>query len=422
MKQSFHKVLLVLSLLIYQGCTEEIPLQQETEFEEVLVVEATITNELKNQVIMLSKAFRLDEAGPKPETNATVKVIDENGVNYDFSETENGIYTSNTMFAAQPNIDYHLEIITGDGKTYNSTNMSFSQPTKIDNIYAERDFNENGEEGVSIYVDTEDATNSSKYYRYVYKETYKIIAPTYSPLKLNVLNDDFPIDPRQFSSFQEIQDYLVELVNRDKEVRICYNTALSNNIIIANTNNFEEDNLKKFRVRFLNRDNYIISHRYSILIEQYVQSPEAHNFYDVLKAFSISESIFSENQLGFLQGNLSANNDNNKVIGFFEVSAVDSKRIYFNYVDLFPSEDLPPYYIFCDDGRLPQLFRTDPFTGDIVESDLQDLIKEGFQYFSENPGNIPEFSGPFFPYLMVPPACGDCTVLGETKVPDFWEE
>jgi len=410
----------VLCLFIV-SCVEEIPLETQTSFDDVLVIEGSLTNELKHQTIKLSKSYRLEAEGPDLVSNATVIVKDDQGNSYTFSETAPGIYNSLNSFAAQPAINYTLEVIE-NGTTYTSTQESFVQPTQIDSLYLQRDFNENNEEGISIYVDTFDPTNNSKYYRYEYEETYKIIVPKYSPLKLNVVNDDFPIDPSQFESFQEIQDYLVELVTRDEQVRICYNTVKSNTVIIENTNNFPEDRLDKYRVRFISRDNYIMSHRYSILVKQHVQSPNAYNFYKTLKTLSLSESVFSENQPGFLEGNISSNGTNKKVVGYFEVNSVDSKRIYFNYTDEFPNEELPPYYILCEDGRYPQLFRTDPITGFIIESDVQDLINTGFQYFSVNPEDIPEFSGPLFPYLMVPGACGDCTVLGSTTIPDFWEE
>ena len=421
MKTATHILISLIAVFIAVSCLEEIPLDTKIEFDEALVVEATITNEIKFQIIKLSKTYRLESEGPNPVSNASVTVSDALGTIYSFNETEDGIYSSTIEFGAQPNIEYQLKIIV-DGFIYTSSQDSFSNPTQIDELYLERGYNENNEEGISIFIDTFDPTGNSTYYRYEYEETYKVIAPKYSSLKLNVLNDDFPIPLGQFNSIEEIHDYLVELVIRNEQVQICYNTVQSNTIIIADTNSFPEDRLEKQRVRFISRENYIMSHRYSILVKQYVQSPEAFNFYGVLKAFSLSESVFSENQPGFLEGNISSNESDKKSIGFFEISPVDSKRIYFNYADEFPNEALPPYYIYCDGRRYPLLFRTDPFTGAIVESDVQDLIKDGFQYYSENPGDIPEFSGPLFPYYMVLGACGDCTVLGSTSIPDFWEE
>lgn len=50
---------------IFNGCTETYPLLTNT-YEEALVVEATITNELKNQEIKITKTSRLEDENSKP--------------------------------------------------------------------------------------------------------------------------------------------------------------------------------------------------------------------------------------------------------------------------------------------------------------------------------------------------------------------
>ena len=63
----------------------------------------------------------------------------------------------------------------------------------------------------------------------------------------------------------------------------------------------------------------------------------------------------------------------------------------------------------------PDLFRSDPLSGEIFQSPLQDAVNNGFQYF-EVTGDV------LVPYIMVFPECGDCTFLGENEPPDFWIE
>ena len=62
------------------------------------------------------------------------------------------------------------------------------------------------EEGVTIFVDYE-PTQDSKYFRYEYEETYKIIAPKWSPFEFE------PIAPTVYVP-----------VSRTVEERVCYNT------------------------------------------------------------------------------------------------------------------------------------------------------------------------------------------------------
>ena len=54
----------------------------------------------------------------------------------------------------------------------------------------------------------------------------------------------------------------------------------------------------------------------------------------------------------------STTNPDDKVIGYFDVASVTSKRIFFNYIDLFPNESLPPYYTECE--RIKIYFVTEP--------------------------------------------------------------
>ena len=404
----------IIILMTSISCVDEIPLETES-FESVLVVEATITDEDIQQEILLSRSYMLDSI-PVKESGATVVVTDDASNSYAFTETEPGNYRSQTAFAAQPNRNYKLSISTSDGNQYSSTEMQLTQPTSIDNLYVERDFNENGIEGVSVYVDSDDPTENSKFYRHEYEETYKIIAPLYSPIEMISNGVEFPIlvaDQPNLSSTQELIDFLVTTQLRPEQQQICYNTIKSNTIITINTNDLLEDRLDKYRIRFIGRDNSEIMYRYSILVRQYVQSLEAHTFYETLKTQSLSENVFSETQPGFLVGNVfPQSNINKKVIGFFEVTSVDAKRIFYNYSDLFLGEELPPYYITCDNFFEPVILTKD-LAGNWTGSPLVQALNDGFQYY-DNQGELP--------YRLVLNVCGDCTNIGDNTVPDFWED
>lgn len=418
-KQIIH--ILLISICFFCGCVEEIELQT-VDFKSALVIEATITNQLKQQQIKLSRTYELEAEAPLQEREAEVRVVASSGETHAFQETEPGIYLSVMVFAAQPNIVYHLEITTSDGQQYASTDAKFVTTTQIDNLYVAREFNENEEEGVSIYVDTFDPTGNSNFYRYEYEETYKIIAPRYSPYELLVNNDDFPYLPEELQGMttQELIEFFVTRQYREEQELVCYNTVASNSVIIATAQDFEQNAIQQFRVRFISRENYIMSHRYSILVRQILQSRAANEFYETLKDFSISESIFSGIQTGFLNGNVfSVSNKSEPVVGFFEVAAIDEKRVYFNYADLFSGEDLPPYFRPCDYFYLPALYKSDPLTGVIVHSPIQNLINEDYQYFDVNGSTDENW---FTPYQLVAPECGDCTFLGDNAVPDFWED
>ncbi|WP_425234332.1 DUF4249 domain-containing protein [Ulvibacterium sp.] len=382
--------------IILGGCTEpfspEIPPSDS-----LLVVDAAITNELKNHEVFLSRTTQGDEE-PQVESNATVRIMDDNQQQYPFTETEPGTYVSDVMFGAEPNRSYRLLITTASGREYASSPTQLPpQTSEITDVYAERTMTDSGLDGMGLFVNSFDPTGNSIYYKYEYEETYKIIAPNWSPWQLVAGSEESQV---------------VGAVRRDpdNEGRTCYTTEKSNNIIITNTSRTGEDRVSNFNVRFINRDDYIISHRYSLLVKQFVLSREAFEFYEKLQDFSGVESLFSDSQPGFIVGNIfPEDNGNDQVVGIFEVSSVSEKRVFFNYSDFFPEEDLPPFVNECNRATFESGFN--PILYDLVKSNR-------VSYLDEIRNELGALEG----YIVVPRVCGDCTVLGSNVIPDFWEE
>ncbi|WP_289644252.1 DUF4249 domain-containing protein [Maribacter aestuarii] len=399
-----YKTFVLVFLSVLFGCTE--PFQfEDPVFESALVIEATITDEDKIQSVHISRSFPLDTVAAKGERGALVEITDETGRVFGFDDNGNGTYSSRMAFAAQNGRSYQLSVRTSYGKSYQSETVSIRASSTIDEIYAVREFKDDLEEGVFIYVDSYDASNNSLYYRYEYEETYKIIAPFYSGFEAFV--------------FSPLPSTSVGFRASDSVGQVCYATDNSRRIIQTTTTNLGEDRVSRFAVRFINRENYIISHRYSILVKQYVQSREAFSYYKTLATLSGSESLFSQIQTGFLDGNISSQQDSSeKIIGFFEVASVTEKRLFFDYEDLFPGEALPDYIINCQ-------FLSPPLIGLSGQTfPLYDAVYFGFvdfydEYDTErNPLNF----GQYGPYLMTPAGCGDCTKFGSRTVPSFWTE
>lgn len=405
LKKIYKFIGIIFATIFTISCIEPFDIATQT-FENILVVEATITNELKYQEINLSRTFRLEEEGPFAENNANVTVIDDFQNTYNFQEADSGKYISTLEFSAIHGRNYQLIILTADGKKYTSN------PTQLSNVVEEfttsiaKERNDDGVEGVTIYANSFDPSGNSKYYRYEYEETYKIIAPYWSPLdafgvSMVPTNDDPP------------PLHEVYTLPRTKEERICYNILYSDLILQTETNLFSEDRITNFPIRFLAKDDFMITHRYSILVRQFVQSLEAYTFYKKHTKFSDQESLFSQNQPGFITGNVYSTDDlNERVLGYFEVSSALTQRIFFNFEDFFPNEPKPPHIVEC------YIIAPDLDDNSYMASpDFSPLIKllmfDGFKFvdFNEVPNR---------PYLIVREECGDCTSLGSNIIPDFW--
>ena len=155
------------------------------------------------------------------------------------------------------------------------------------------------------------------------------------------------------------------------------------------------------------------------MVKQYVQSLDVFTYYKTLKKLSISENVFSQNQPGFIQGNIaSIENSNEKVIGMFEVSSVSEKRIFFDYKDFYPDASELFYFVSCTFSKPPDFNIGSPLAPPLQAG----IINGQTKFFDFNP----TYQDPNFPddgpIVVVNTGCGDCTVFGNNFVPDFWEE
>lgn len=417
MKSYFFTILIVFSAL---SCIEPFEFQTEN-FEDALVIEASLTNEMKRHEVKLSRAVRFEDAFSAPESNARVRILDEMQNIYEFQETDYGTYSSTLEFTAQKSIKYTLVVETADGTSYSSKPESFESESQIEEVFANRDLNPEGQDGIFVYADSFDSSGTSQYYRYEYEETYKIIAPNWTPVDFE-LTDYEPCNP-DTSSPAIIYD--LQIVQREQEEQTCYNTVNSRDIIQTSSAGFSTSTIERFPIRFIPSSDFIVTHRYSILVKQYVQSADAFSYFQSLDDFSSSESVFNEIQPGFLAGNISVDSDADKlVLGYFEVASVSEKRVFFGYRDFYPDEPLPLYISNCVPFSAPLEHVSYCFSGFFInqcpESLIERMARNSITFIGENDGGV----GLSCPgeYVVVERECGDCTALGSNVVPDFWED
>ena len=107
----FQKIahILLVTFLLFEtsSCTEPYALQSNN-YQNYLVVEATITNGIKHQEVKLTRTYRLEENEPTIEENAVIKIIGSNGSIFLFTQ-QGESYFSNNEFEPLPNVDYRLD-------------------------------------------------------------------------------------------------------------------------------------------------------------------------------------------------------------------------------------------------------------------------------------------------------------------------
>lgn len=415
--------------LVAISCVE--PFEAETRgFENVLVVDARLTNEEKQHDIILARSYPFEEETFVPESNASIQIIDQMGNVYVFEEEAPGLYRSILKFAAQPNMGYELSITSDEGISYISETVVTPTSILIDEVKAEIHFNDSNEEGLQISLTNESGIIEPKYFRYEYEETYKIIAPHYNPAEFDVVDS-------LFFAPDDNDGYEINIVARTEEARTCYNKNASTDIALSDSERNIGGQTGKTQIRFINSNDFMISHRYSILVKQFALTQEAHSYYRNLDDFSRSESVFSDTQPGFLEGNIAAMDSDELVLGYFEIASLNVERYFFNYTDFFPDRPLPPYVINCEPISNPQLISFAPHVGSDFVADegiavsplLNGILSGQIAYFATNEEydeltgiqlNNDQLGG--FPFFVKLTECIDCRTLGSNVKPDFWVE
>ncbi|MFD0994040.1 DUF4249 domain-containing protein [Tenacibaculum geojense] len=383
------KILLIITAITFVKCIEPFEPESST-FEDLLVVEARLTNENKHHEIKLSRTYQIDTVKTNPETDAIIYIRDTNDNDYIFEEITDGNYRSVNQFSAEPDLSYQLVIITDNNKTYKSDFQNLPPTVTLNNINYDVSTNNFDEQVVNIYANSNNPNNNAYFYSYEYEETYKIIPPFWSPYKLDVTN---PASP--------------QIILKDYDDQICYKTQKSNSIIQIETKSLSNDQVSNFIIRSISINDFILTNRYSILVKQFVRNERAYLFFEKLNIFSESESVFTENQVGFINGNIKNIDNNEKVIGFFEASSVTEKRIFFNKEDI-NEYDIPFIY---DCATISPLIY-DPYSR---EYEVALAIERGYLFYEETTSTWD--NGPF---ILVPEVCGDCRALGTTERPSFW--
>ena len=400
MKKNTKYILILLSLLALSACTEPYALQTRN-FESAIVIEATLTNELKQHAIKISRTYRFD-ANQTFENDADVYVEDDGGNVIQFIQQDT-MYVSQTAFLPDPAKSYTLHVATADGKSYSSTPEKQTAVTSIQNLNTTV-MNVGTQQGVQISVNSSDPTNSSKFYRYEYDEAGRFRTPLYSESQIVIGQDDTDED-----NFQEIY-----LWPRTVNVQTCYRRAKSNRIIITSTNELSSDNVQDFPVRFIPDTSFIINDRYAIKVRQYVQNLASYTFYKTLSEISSTGNILSQTQPGFFFGNIRCDqNPEEKVIGIFEVCSVSESVISFDYNDIFPNNLPLPWPYECTERTLDQNNWSFPRPlGDAHV--IINLIGVGTMEFTTY--------SPLGTYVLASDQCVDCTVTGKLDPPSFWQD
>ncbi len=350
-----------------------------------LVVAGVVNSGAEPTTINLSRTVNLSsKVTNNPVTGATVTVESDQNAIYALTETTNGNYIS-----AGLNLDntrqYRLRIKTPDNQQYLSDFVPVVITPPIDSI----GYNivNTPVTGIQIYVNTHDATNKVKYFRWDYDENWAFHAKYISYWVSNG------------------SDLVVRQPNQ--QVTVCYTNDVSTDIVLSSSAKLQKDILYQAPVAFIASTSEKIESIYSIYLRQYALTAEAYTFWTNLKTNTEQLGSIFDAQPSQVPGNIhNITKPQQPVVGYLSVCTVSAKRY------IIPNSQLPSwvatYPYACEEDTLKT--RTYEYYNDLVNGPL---IATG----------PPPVNGSGLPPKLAytTPVCADCTVRGTTTPPPFFK-
>ncbi len=386
MKTLKQNLLVLLVGLLISSCVERYIPATELSFKSQLVVDGTITTDGGEQEIRISKSSPTGKPKFLPLSGCYVSVDDGKGNSFTFLESKDlGHYLSkidNGFFNTGES--YRLDVRTPEGHEYVSSSEELMPCPEVDNVYYELetkptdDPNVN-ETGLQFFLDFKADESFGRYFRWQLTETWEY-------------HSKWPLDKWLD------KDGSHDLIEPDYSNFVCYGSDKLENIFVLSTNGFSQNSYSKYKLHFVQDQTQHLQYKYSLLVNQYSVTEAAYNYWDNLRKNNQESVDLFGKQPANVKGNIHNVNDSTDVaLGYFGVSAVQSKRIMVLPIAGLSFDQAQPCRAYVIDGPLPAdrplYFATD---------------------FDEN----------FAPYLGVAAAdCIFCTLLGGTTVkPPYWDQ
>jgi len=260
--------------------------------------------------IQLTRSLALDATkAPAAEAKAKVVIQASGGPQFVLTEQPAGTYTSASL-NLNPTLTYKLAITTATGKSYETDYMPVKTTPAIDNVHWRYE-----NDGIQIYVNTQDASRNTTYYRWKYQETWQFTSAFQSRYQYNPITKI--IEPR-----------------RD-DIYHCWGNNLSTSIIQTNTTRLSQDVVKDFPLVLLPANSEKLRLRYSILVQQYAQTREEYDYWETLKKNTESIGTINDPLPSQITGNVHClSNPDEPALGYVGLHSVSEQRIFIDRKDL----------------------------------------------------------------------------------------
>jgi hypothetical protein len=353
-----------------------------------LVVDAFITDEYISNTVTLSRTKESADDVAEKVSGATIMIKDDLGNSTTLSEKTEGVYKTDSLsFRGETGRSYTLYIKTAAGDEYESESCLMYPVSDIDTISFSQDqkiVNNVLQDGIRIYVNSKG--ESGEYFRWTYEEWWKISVPV--PQQYNFVNDS------TYTPFTPLRKY-------------CWGHNKPTEIVIGSS----ETDFSQPLIFVDSDESPRLLVQYCIAVRQLSISKAEYEFWNEMSQINNAGGDVFDRQPFQIIGNIhNIKNEDEYVLGYFQVSGAKIKRRYITYSEV-KELDLPHFSYYCN------------LTKATTDGEKFLTFKEVYDYYISL-GYIfvmPEYwAGKLVDLLFVLPVCGDCTAFGSLSKPDFW--
>ncbi|HLX67926.1 MAG TPA: DUF4249 domain-containing protein [Puia sp.] len=345
-----------------------------------LVVEGYISGNSVTQ-FSLTRTIPLPGDSTLPVvTGAQLQVEGTDNSVYPLSELGGGLYAIGSLPLSTA-VQYRLRTIIPGGETYLSEFVPYKPTPPIDSI----NWIQNGA-GVTIFANTHDPTNSTRYYQWTFDQTYEYTAAEYS------------------GYYYDTPTNTVQLRSAAQQVFYCWKDIPPTSIVLGTSAQLAQDVIYEFPLVNIPPNSQELTDEYSILVTQYALTDSGYDFLSQMAATTQALGSIFDAQPSQLTGNIhSLSNSTEPVIGYIQAGTVQQQRIFISTIQL----KNWVYYNTC-----PQ-----------KDIDVPPIPDSLLAYFGGE-GYVPlyyKYPPPPDGWVSNQAECVDCRLQGGTTVkPAFW--
>lgn len=377
---AYSGLVLFMLVILFPSCKEKFISPAPPITTGYMVVEGVINNGGGETNLKLSRTSDLNTNTNIYEKGAMVKLEGSNNTSWMLFENNVGNYSINNL-QLDTAYKYRLVIKTNNNEEYESDFVPVRNNPPIDSISWVRD-----NKGVTIFINTNDPQNKTRYYQWEYFETWEFHAEFNASLKYVRSGGNIRVELRD---------------STDPKIFTCWQFNPSTNIVLGSSAKLSRDVIQLPLVN-IPPASWKLSVLYSMYVKQYAWSKEGYQFLEKMKKNTESVGSVFDAQPSELNTNFKCiSNPNLPVIGFFNICTIREQRI------------------FIYNRELPNWNYRQDCTTIKIENQPDSIRKKGANTLPFSPKS----SGPFgniITFYASQPICVDCTLRGSNLKPVYW--